>query len=120
MPSAFVLCIALFHIGVIADFVGDGGLEAVARIDFRVGGQGSENFLERMDDLLVGAAIEVGSSDAHAEEGVATESDALFFAVISDAAWRVARGMKDAQGMTAEGDDVAIGEVSAYGWHLHW
>ena len=72
-----------------------------------------------MDNLLVGAAIEVGSSDAHAEEGVATECDALFFAIISDTTWGVTRGMEDAQGMAAEGDGVIVGEVSAYGRHLH-
>lgn len=109
----------LFHIRIIADFVGDGGLGAVTGIDFRVGGQDSKDLLERMDNLLVGAAFEVGSSDTHAEESVATESDALFFAIVGDAARSVSRGVKDVQGMTAEGDDVTIGEVSAYRRHLH-
>ena len=70
-------------------------------IDFRVGGQDSKDLLERMDNLLVGAAFEVGSSDTHAEESVATESDALFFAIVGDAARSVSRGVKDVQGMTA-------------------
>ena len=109
----------LFHIRIIADFVSDGGFRAVTGIDFRVGGQDCKDLSERMDNLLVGAAIEIGSSDTHAEEGVATESDAFFFAVIGDTARGVTRGVENAQGMAAEGDGVFVGKVSAYGRHLH-
>ncbi len=99
--------------------IGDGGLWAVAGIDLRVGWEFAEHHRERMDDLFVGTAFEVGTSDAHTEEGVATEGDAFFFAIISDAAWRVARGVEYLQGVVAEGDGVFVGEVSAYGRYFH-
>ena len=84
-------------------------------VDGGVGGEVRYDVVERVEHLLVGAALKVGAADAHAEESVATEGGALFLAVEDDTAGGMARGVKDLQTMGAELNDVLIGQIAAHG-----
>ena len=75
--------------------------------------------LKRIDNLLIAATLEVGAPDTHAEEGVATESRVLFFAVVGDTTRGMAWGMEDTQSVAAKGDGIAVSEISANGWYFH-
>ena len=109
----------LFHIRIVADFVGDGGLRSMARIHFCVWWQSAENLLERVDHLVVGAPLEVCTAYAHAEESVATECRAFLFAVECDSARGMAWGVENMQGVTAKGDDIVVSEIFVNGRHFH-
>ena len=106
------------EIGIVAPLVGHGGNRAVTRIDGGVGRQEGSQTVQAVDDLHVGAALEVRPSDTHAEEGVAAESHMLRRTVEDTAAGSVARRMDNRQLMGAEGKSIGIAEIAAYGRYI--
>lgn len=74
--------------------------------------------VERDDHVGIAATFEIGTADAHTEQGVAAESD-MFGRIIKDNAARgMARGMEDLPGVRTEGDGVAVGEIMVDRRHI--
>ena len=82
-------------IRVVSDFVGDGGDGTVPRVDLRVRRQRSKYVHQAVDNLIIGSALKVGTSDTHTEESVATECHVFFFAVVGDTTRGMTWGMED-------------------------
>ena len=68
--------------------------------------------------ILETAKLEVCPSDAHPEEGVATERHAFLLAIEEHGAGSVAGSGNDGKAMVAEFNHVVIGEILAHGRHL--
>ena len=75
--------------------------------------------LEAVDNFFVRAAFEVCTSDTHAEEGVATETNLFGLTVIADTTRCVTRGVQDGQHVAAKSDQVGVGKILADGRHFH-
>ena len=106
---------SVIQVGVVAQFFADGGLGAVAAVDDGVGGELRYDVVEAGHEVVVVAAIEVGASDAHLEEGVAGEGHVFFRAVEDDAAGGVAGGLEDGELVVAEADHFVVIEIAADG-----
>ena len=90
----------------------------MAAVDDGVGRELGDNIVKAVHEVVVIAAIEVGTSDAHLEEGVAGEGHMLFGTVEDDAARGVAWGLEDTELVVAEADDLAGEEITAYSREL--
>ena len=82
--------------------------------------QRSKYVHQAVDNLIIGSALKVGTSDTHTEEGIAAKANVFFLTIIADPTWGVPWGVEDAEDMIAKGDDIAVSEVSADGRHFHW
>ena len=90
----------------------------MAAVDDGVGRELGDNIVKAVHEVVVITAVEVGTSDAHLEEGVAGEGHMLFGTVEDDAAGGVAWGFEDTELVVAEADDLAGEEIAAYGREL--
>lgn len=77
-------------------------------INSGVGGELSYNFSQTAKHVGIAAALKIGTTDAHAEQGVARESY-LFFSTIEYYTARSMTGcMQNLQAMGAKADNFAI------------
>ena len=70
MPAPSFANLLIFQEGIVLALFADGGLRAVAGDDDGVIGQGEEFVVQGVDDLLEGAAGQIGSADASGEQRV--------------------------------------------------
>jgi hypothetical protein len=106
------------QIGTVAQFVGHRRLRAVTRKDTGLSRQLTGNTLEALLHISPGTFGEIGTTDAHTEEGVASEGHILFFAIEKAGAVTVARGAEHVQRVGAERDGIAIAKQTANLWAL--
>ena len=110
-----IITLLLSHVGVVAQFVADGGFWSVSGMDDGLWGQLCQHMGEAVHEVCITAALEVGTTNAHTEQGVASESG-VFFSTIEDHTARcVARGLQYLKGVVAKPDGIVIVEESAYG-----
>ena len=87
----------------------------MAAVDDGVGGEFRYDVVEAGHEVVVVAAVEVGASDAHLEEGVAGEGHMFLGAVEDDAAGGMAGGLEDGELVFAKADHFVILEIAADG-----
>ena len=97
--------------------VGNGCLWPMTGIDYRVGGYCFSYLRQTLLHLLPRAFRKIGTADAHAEQGVATEEHLLVFKKEEARTVTVAGGMYHPQRMVTEANEVAITKQPAY-WRL--
>lgn len=97
--------------------VGNGSLWPMTGIDYRVGGYCFSYLRQTLLHLLPRAFRKIGTTDAHAEQGIATEEHLLVFKKEEARTMTVAGGMYHPQRMVPEANEVAITKQPAY-WRL--
>ena len=87
-------------------------------IDHRFRGKFGNNVQKTVHHIFITATIEIGTSNTHTEEGVASKGNALFFIIEGDTAGRVSWGLQNLKCMMSETDGLARFEIMAYLWVL--
>ena len=79
-------------------------------IDDGVGWKFGNDVMETVHDILITATIEISTSNAHTEEGIACKGNALFFIIKGDTTWRMTWGLQDLKDVISETDLLVVAE----------
>ena len=82
--------------------------------DYGVGWQFGNDVMETVHDILITATIEISTSNAHTEEGIACKGNALFFIIEGDTTRCVPWGLQNLKSMMSETDRLAFFEIVIY------
>ena len=83
----------------------------MAGVNFCISRKLGGEHVERDDHVGIAASFEIGTTDAHPEQGVATKSNVLGSIIKDDATWGMTRSMEDLPGVRTEADGVAVGKI---------
>ena len=83
-------------------------------IDHCVSREFGNDFQKTVHHLFITATIEVGTSNTHTEEGVASKGNALFFIIEGDTTGCMAWGLQYLKGVMTESDRLARFEIMTY------